>query len=257
MAFQADRRAADDPFPRLRALRTTPFNFLSRTQSSEGRALAFRALEMLHADRRLPSFAELEEIVTNPHALSGFHDWCQQTRRFAIWTQEAVAALASDLRARGHQRIVELGAGRGDLGWHLAQAGLPIATTDAGPEVLATYTLAAYRHLPVDVWENVQLFDWRTALAVLDPDCVLCSWMPPDEDWTPRLRAAPGVREYVLFWELRGTTGGASAFRRNPGWRPRDLPEVEDYLIGRTDEGLPTTGLTQYTKATAFVRVDS
>jgi hypothetical protein len=247
----------DDPFERLRELRAKPFNFLSRTQSTEGHALAFRALEALHADRRLPSFRELEEIITNPHALTGFHDWCQRTRRFAIWTQEAIAALADYLRGRGYERIVELGAGRGDLSWHLANAGVSIEATDAGPEVLGAYTLSQYRHLPVEVWENVRLFDWRTALKVLGPDCVLVSWMPPDEDWTPQLRAAPGLREHILFWELRGTTGGKSAFRNNPGWRPRDLIDVEDGMVGRTDEGLPNTGLTQYTKVTAFTRTDS
>ena len=77
-----------------------------------------------------------------------------------------------------------------------------------------------------------------------------------DEDWTPEIRATASVREYVLFWELRGTTGGRSAFAPNPGWRPRDLVEVEEYLVGRTDEGLPHIGLTQYTRATAFTRVE-
>ncbi len=78
--------------------------------------------------------------------------------------------------------------------------------------------------------------------------------MPPDEDWTPGFRAAATVRAYVLFWELRGTTGGQSAFRRNEGWTARDLLDVEQYLIGRTDEGMPGMGVTQYTKATAFSR---
>jgi hypothetical protein len=81
--------------------------------------------------------------------------------------------------------------------------------------------------------------------------------MPPEEDWTPGFRAAEALREYVLFWELRGTTGGQSAFARNEGWTARDLIDVEAQLVGRTDAGMPGVGLTQYTKATAFSRVDS
>jgi hypothetical protein len=242
---------------RLRALRDKPYSFLSRAQRAEGQRLAFAALDELHRDRRLPSFAELEEIVTNPHALEGFHDWCQQTRRFALWTREAIAALASHLRAGGFRRIVEIGAGRGDLAWHLEQHGTVIMPTDLGEESLRGFTLEQYRDLPVDMWENVRPMDWHVALDRLKPDCVLCAWMPPDQDWTPRLRAAPQLREYVLFWELRGTTGGESAFRPNPGWEAVGLVEVEPFLFGRTDEGMPGAGLTQYTKATAFRRADS
>ena len=36
-----------------------------------------------------------------------------------------------------------------------------------------------------------------------------------------------------------------------------ELADVEGYLVGRTDEGAPGTGVTQYTKATAFRRGDS
>jgi len=238
----------------LRALRARPYNFLSRAQSERGRELAFAALEHLHRDRRLPSFAELEELLTNPHALPGFHDWCQRTRRFAVWTREAVDALASYLRAQSFRRIVEVGAGRGDLAFHLEHAGVPVLATDLGEAALRGFALPEYRDEPVEVWEKVVPMDWRDALERLKPDCVLCSWMPPDEDWTPGFRAAATVRAYVLFWELRGTTGGQSAFRRNEGWTARDLLDVEQYLIGRTDEGMPGMGVTQYTKATAFSR---
>lgn len=204
-------------------------------------------------DRRLPRFAELEELVTNPHALSGFLDWCQRTRRFALWTQEAVEALAEHLR--GRERVVEIGAGRGDLAWHLSVLGVPVTATDFGAASLAVFTLAEYRDIPVEIWENVRQLHYRAALAQLRPDCVLCSWMPPDEDWTPDLRASPDLAEMVLFWELRGTTGGRSAFQANPGWRPRDLVGVDEYLVGRTDEGHPHFGVTQYTRATSFTRV--
>jgi hypothetical protein len=241
---------------RLRELRARPHNFLSRAQASEGHHLAFEVLDELHANRRLPSFAELEEVATNPHARQGFLDWCQRTRRFALWTQESVVALADHLREAGFARIVELGAGRGHLAWHLTRMGVPVEATDAGAALYATYTLSEYLALPVDMWENVRPLHYRAALASLRPDCVLCAWMPPDEDWTPEIRSAASVREYVLFWELRGTTGGRSAFAANPGWRPRDLIDVEEHLVGRTDDGLPHIGLTQYTRATAFLRVE-
>lgn len=246
-----------DALARLRALRDRPHNFLNKTQAEEGSRLAFEALEAMHADRRLPSFAELEEIATNPHALAGFHDWCQRTRRFSLWTQEAIANLAAYLRERGFRRVVEVGAGRGDLSWHLEQHGTVILATDLGEASLRGFTLEEYRDLSVEMWENVFPMDWHVALQRLKPDCVLCAWMPPDQDWTPRFRDTPSLREYVLFWELRGTTGGESAFRSNPGWQSVDLVEVDKYLVGRTDEGMPGLGLTQYTKATAFRRVDS
>src|SRR5439155_12320696 len=172
------------PRERLRELRGRPYNFLSRAQATEGHRLAFERLDELHANRRLPSFADLEEVATNPHAHQGFLDWCQRTRRFALWTQEAVVALAEHLRAGGFARIVELGAGRGDLAWHLTHLAVPVEATDAGAALYATFTLSAYRALPVDMWENVRPLHYKAALATLRRDCVLCSWMRPDEDWT-------------------------------------------------------------------------
>ena len=94
--------------------------------------------------------------------------------------------------------------------------GAPVEATDAGAALYATYTLSEYLALPVDMWENVRPLHYRAALATLRPDCVLCSWMPPDEDWTPEIRATESVREYVLFWELRGTTGGPERLRAEP-----------------------------------------
>ncbi len=241
----------------LRLLRDQPFNFLSRTQSGRGADLASRALDDLHAGRALPPFADLEEIVTNPHAIAAFHDWCQRERRFAIWTIEAVDRLAEYLLSRRFRLVLEVGAGRGDLAWHLASRGVQVVATDAGPEALRGFTLPEYRAVPVEMWENVRTIDYRAALAAFQPDCVLCAWMPPHEDWTVDLRAQAGLQEFILFWELRGTTGGQSAFRAQAGWRARDLVDVEEFLIGRTDEGIPSTGLIQYTRATAFTRVDS
>ncbi|MBM4419020.1 MAG: hypothetical protein FJ033_12030 [Chloroflexi bacterium] len=242
---------------KLRILRRQPFNFLSRAQSGRGADLARRALDHLHAGRALPSFADLEEIVTNPHAIVAFHDWCQRERRFAIWTIEALDRLAEYLRGRRFRRILEIGSGRGDLAWHLATRGVQIVATDAGPEALRGFTLPEYRAVPVEIWENVSRLDYRAALGAYHPDCVLCAWMPPHDDWTVDLRAQAGLEEFVLFWELRGTTGGQSAFRSQVGWRARDLVDVEEVLIGRTDEGIPSTGLIQYTRATAFSRVES
>ena len=245
----------DSPRDRLLQLRNQRHNFLHRQQSVDGALLATTLLDELHENRALPSFAELEAIVTNPHTIAGFHDWCQRTRRFAVWSRESIDTLAEYLRHERFERIVEVGAGRGDLAWHLARAGIDVIATDAGPSTLAGFTLNEYRSIAVEMWENVRQLTVNVALEKLRPDCVLCSWMPPHDDWTYAFRAGAGIRSYVLFWELRGTTGGKSAFMKHEGWATRNLIDVEDVLIGRTDQGMPNIGVTQYTRVTAFSRI--
>ena len=244
----------DSPHDQLLRLRNQPFNFLNRQQSADGAQLATILLDKMHANRRIPTFAELEAVVTNPHTVAGFHDWCQRTRRFSVWTVESIILLADYLRKERFERIIEVGAGRGDLAWHLGKAGIAVTATDAGASVLAGFTLSEYRSVKVEMWENVRPLAYMYALEQLRPDCVLCSWMPPGDDWTYAFRAAPNVRGFVLFWELRGTTGGKSAHTYQDGWRSRDLVDVEEYMIGRTDEGMPNIGITQYSRVTAYSR---
>ncbi len=244
----------DSPRDRLLILRNQQHNFLNRRQSADGLELASRLLDDMHANRALPTFAELEAIVTNPHTIAGFHDWCQRTRHFVVWTRESIGALAEYLKRGRYQRIVEVGAGRGDLAWHLVNVGIDVIATDAGPSTLAGFTLTEHRSIAVDMWENVRHLTVYDSLERLQPDCVLCSWMPPDDDWTYAFRASTDIRSYVLFWELRGTTGGKSAFSNHQDWTSRNLLDVEDSLIGRTDEGMPNIGVTQYTSVTAFSR---
>ena len=240
---------------RLLRLRDQPHNFLNRQQSAQGAELATSLLDEMHANRRIPTFAELEAVVTNPHTVAGFHDWCQRTRRFSVWTSESIILLGDYLRRERFRRIVEVGAGRGDLSWHLGKAGVAVTATDVGASVLAGFTLNEYRSVAVEMWENVRPLSYMYALEQLRPDCVLCSWMPPDDDWTYAFRAAPSVRTFILFWELRGTTGGKSAQTYQNGWLSRDLVDVEEHMIGRTDEGMPNIGVTQYTRVTAYSRV--
>jgi len=48
------------------------------------------------------------------------------------------------------------------------------------------------RHYPVEVMNYEDAMD-------LDPDIVIASWMPKDEDWTREFRRRTTVKEYILI----------------------------------------------------------
>ena len=97
--------------------------------------------------------------------------WCNRTARYGIPTLELVRWLKGQI---GNRSAIEVGAGNGDLGYHL---GIP--STDSfiqcSPELRLYY--AALGQVPTTPPEDVFRFDAVAAVKKWMPEVVVASWL--------------------------------------------------------------------------------
>lgn len=127
-------------------------------------------------------------------------------------------------------RILEVGAGNGELTHYLRAALRRASHTAGGREESGGYSVVACDASSGGQWPwsaspadgrfgRVEGLDYREALQLYRPHVVLCSWMPMGEDWSAAFRRCPSVREYVLLGEVY------DGVRRIGGQPVRTLPE--------------------------------
>ena len=96
-------------------------------------------------------------------------------------------------------RVVEVGAGNGELAHYLRRALHDGGGGGASFSVVACDDNAdTYRPT---TFGRVERMDYREALKVYRPHLVVCSWMPMAVDWTADFRRCPTVGEYLLLGE--------------------------------------------------------
>ena len=162
----------------------------------------------------------------------------------------AEAAAAADAEAGAEAprtsgapaRIVEVGAGNGELSHYLRQA-LRARGTDA-------VVIASDRAPWPRTVGRVEALDYREALKTYRPHLVLCSWMPMGVDWTRAFRECGSVGEYLLLGEVydgavghNWETWGNPAFaddekpatppHARDGWELAEVPSVSRWMLSR------------------------
>jgi hypothetical protein len=182
------------------------------------------------------------------YGTSPFNAFCEEEGVYDLFTQEYVEALAQHLK--GRKLVLEVGAGSGRLA-HLLRRRLGSTT-----EVVATDSGGWSRmkgHRPT---YPVAKCDYNTALSIYEPDVVITSWMPMNQDWTTAFRQKPSVEEYILIgnpescgksWESWGmrranafdTTITSLVEKPVPDTWPLDLFE---WLSGSTGQLEPDAG---------------
>ncbi len=147
--------------------------------------------------------------------------------RYEVHTREHVAALASYLQQRRSAlvgtsaalTVLEVGAGSGELSWHLRAA-----LTGCGVELTATDSGARGLHEQSPAGVHVLLESCAAALLRVRPHVVLACWMPLGVDWTAAFRSCESVREYVLIGEAdSGMCGDA--------WRTWGIRNCDEKVI--------------------------
>ena len=115
-------------------------------------------------------------------------------------------------------RVLELGAGNGELSHYLRQA-LRRRTGADGASPLDVVVLASDdgswftssgsgagggrgASASSAQFGRVERLDYRAALRLYMPHVVIVSWMPMAVDWTAHLRRCPSLEEYVLLGEV-------------------------------------------------------
>lgn len=97
--------------------------------------------------------------------------WCHRTARYGLVTNELVEWLQAQV---GSRKAIEIGAGQGDLGYHLG-----VHMTDSAVQLRPDQRLiyATLRQQPTNPPPDVERIDAATAVAKHKPDVVIGSWI--------------------------------------------------------------------------------
>jgi len=157
---------------------------------------------------------------------------------FEVLNREYVGALGGYLSGRvselvnhgGRQvRLLEVGAGSGRLSKflhdelkHSAHGTFELLATDSNRGRIPP--LYPVEHL-----------DYEQALREVQPDIVLSSWMPYEEDWTAAFRETPSVSEYILIGDPEVAGDEGRTWGSKEGFERIEHPQLRALQVCRTD----------------------
>jgi hypothetical protein len=149
---------------------------------------------------RLRHAAELVRIPTQSLAL-----WCHVRARYGVPSVELVTVLRAII---GDQPALEIGAGMGDLGFHLGIRMTDSALQVTRPEVRLYYGLLGQP--TIDPPSDVERIDANEAVKKYRPKVVIASWVT-------QLGTAADMAQGIQ----RGPDAGVIRKKRTPGRIPR------------------------------------
>ena len=193
-------------------------------------------IEELREEEPMPSLLQFcNRFATDP----------QEYRKqiFQIWTKEYLDGLSKMIKKHFPKaKVLEVGAGNGELTDQLKSRGIDIIATDDGRWLLHK------KHPVVDM-------DYREAIESYKPDLVIASWIPMGEDWTPTMRK--NKANYILIGEAWGCCAKDSAFENKRGYQRIDKFDFDEYNICRTDYYYgDITGINKHSQTILFKRND-
>ncbi|MBP7898348.1 hypothetical protein KAZ92_00100 [Candidatus Gracilibacteria bacterium] len=177
----------------------------------------------------LPSHAELEMLSDDSDRWIRFLTHDIHRPIYELWSREVVDTLAqyicdrfSDASVESPVRILEVGAGDGRLA-HFLQLKLRELRPDAF-QMFATDS-GAFEYKPL---VHVEKMSAKDAVVFYEPQLVIASWMPANQDWTGDFERALSVQEFILIGpEVDRKHTRTSNFNAQP------LDEVTHWLISR------------------------
>ncbi|CAK9031855.1 Uncharacterized protein SCF082_LOCUS19803, partial [Durusdinium trenchii] len=163
----------------------------------------------------------LEAVGCCVKGMNAFNWFCEKHFIYEFLTRDYAAKLWEHIERRSealHEatgqtefRVAEVGAGTGQLTFLLRQAADEARKRKGGTGPSLSWDLRAsdtgtwstrHKRSRVKPLELVERMTYTEALAAVEPDFVLCSWMPLGTDWTQDFRNAPSVKEYILIGEV-------------------------------------------------------
>lgn len=147
-----------------------------------------------------------------------------ESQVFQFWTKEYVDGLAEYIKKTfPNAKVVEVGAGSGELTKCLVERGINCIATDD-----FTWKLTKYH--------EVNKGSYKQAIRKYKPDVVLSSWMPYTEDWTWYFRKSPSVKGYIVIGEGSGGCCGDDGTHQDwPGWEHTERLPFDLYNLCRSD----------------------
>jgi hypothetical protein len=184
-------------------------------------------------------FSKGEELAKQELELPIFEVFTKEfIEAFGKYLSERVAELAKD--KSDPVKILEVAAGNGRLSHLLrrelvsAQDQIEIQATDNGVQEDISQIFPVKKQ------------DYQEALKDFQPDMVICSWMPPQKDFSAAMRRQPTVQEYIIIgpedrdcgkpWETFGLekyrpSGQAQPPFAKEGWSKKELSDLTKHLV--------------------------
>ncbi|OGK13152.1 hypothetical protein A3C98_02900 [Candidatus Roizmanbacteria bacterium RIFCSPHIGHO2_02_FULL_37_15] len=166
--------------------------------------------ERMKTLKYLPAEAEVRQVFKGREM--EFDDFCFKNEIYELYTQKFIDSISKYLisQAAKYQdridssqirpiRILEVGAGRGQLTYFIEQKMRELGIRDDQVELIATDN-KSWSAARGETVTQVKSLDAENAVKIYGPDIVLFSWMPPGEDLSPPLRKH-SVQEYILIGE--------------------------------------------------------
>ena len=196
-------------------LPTDPEDYIDNDE--EGILILMEEARMMWSDGTGPLWAGICVSYNTFSQPTLLWHYCEQRDIHDFYTNEYIKALSDSIKS--FSNILEVGAGRGNLSKYLKSYVKNITATDS------------------DDFDNVTQISYEKALKTMNPDLVICSWMPYGEDWTPQFRSTESVRSYILLGPP-GVTATPSAWKdSHSGWSSERLEDVEVRAIAKIDCG--------------------
>lgn len=181
---------------------------------------------------------------------------------FEIWTKEYIEQFSNYLSKQaillGGKKekptiILEVGAGDGRLSYFLTQQ-LKSSKVDTIKIITTGYDSESFKIK--SKYNNVENLPEKDALEKYSPAIVICSWMIPDEDWTPDFRKTKSVKEYILIGP-EGPCGTDETWEWTSGFEKIEHEDLSEVQISRLDilygvKKAPTVDF--ITKTVSFIR---
>ncbi|GEM_PF-1654875 len=161
--------------------------------------------------------------------LSLLNAYCDKFGIYQILNKEFNDSLAKEIKQLNLNPILEVGAGSGELARAMQLRGIKVYTTDNYTESLPMRNQ--------DNSEAPEKLDYNAAIDKYQPELIICSWMPPGEDWTAEFRARECVKAYILIGEIE-QCGTEQTYKDFPGWSNYVLKEPNKWSMCRSDNGL-------------------
>ncbi len=161
--------------------------------------------------------------------LSLLKAYCDKFGIYQILNKEFNDSLAEEINKLKLSPILEVGAGSGELARSMRTREIDIYAVD-------NYT----QPLPKRVLDNPDLpesLDYETAISKYQPELIICSWMPPGEDWSPQFRANDSVKSYILIGDIE-QCGTRQTYDDFAGWQNYVLKEPNKWSMCRSDNGM-------------------
>jgi len=161
--------------------------------------------------------------------LSLLKAYCDKFGIYQILNQEFNDALAKEIKKHNLKPVLEVGAGSGDLARAMRSRGIQMYAVDTFDQPLPERAL--------NLGDLPEKMDYKEAIDKYKPELIICSWMPPGEDWTPVFRASESVKAYILIGEVE-ECGTDNTYGEFPGWNNYVLKGPNKWSMCRSDKGL-------------------